>query len=119
MANPLYPVQLPDFLRDPSGELSPGYLEFQNDAGPSSRRVLSGAAPDPWDVRVVYNASQWIIFRDFYRVTLLRGTLPFDKADLVTGLLATFFFKGAIKFTKSLAAGGALYLASFGLEQQP
>lgn len=82
MAYASWPSQLNDWLlAGHQLELSPAILETAMDKGPPKRRTTTDAMPHPVVATTEMTRAQWVIFEEFYVVTLGNGTLPFTKYD--------------------------------------
>jgi hypothetical protein len=71
-----------------------GLLEYAPDVGPSISRRRTAAVMRPMSGAMICTADQIAIFRTFYEVTILGGSLPFNFPDQIrAGTLL-------VKFTK-------------------
>lgn len=96
-----------------------GILEYKPDAGPSIMRLRSSASVRPLSGQMRLSRAQVAILREFYRVTLLGGALPFSFPDsTVTGeTLLVRFAKGSQPAWQQI--GGGMFRSSLSFEVLP
>lgn len=118
MSYAIWPATLPKtFMLDGlSGEEPDVNLRQEVDIGPAIIRPRFTAASEPIAGQMLLaDYDQYETFRDFYRVTLQRGSLPFtwsDPRDLSSGV---FRFLGGFTWT----AWEGRWLISFQAERLP
>lgn len=92
-----WPTGLPQRLQvdQATQGVGDGLVEYAPDTGPSLTRLGTSAAMAPLSGSVICTGAQIAIFRDFFKTTILAGSLPFTFPDPVTGSALL------VKFTKS------------------
>jgi len=90
-----------------------GSYRTATDSGPGKTRPRPD---DPNETRTftqTVTSEQIDILKQFYRVTLAKGSLPFEAFDPRTGENVRFRFRGGLRFG---AVSGRLFTAQFTLE---
>lgn len=96
-----------------------GILEYKPDAGPSIVRLRSSASVRPLSGQMRLTRAQVAILRNFYKVTLIGGSLPFTFPDptVIDGTLLVRFPKGSPPAWQQV--GGGVFRSAISLEVLP
>jgi hypothetical protein len=96
-----------------------GLIEYKPDTGPSISRIRSSAAVRPLSGQMRLTRAQIAILRNFYKVTLMRGALPFEFPDptVIGEVLLVRFPKGSQPAWQQVAGG--IFRASLNFEVLP
>jgi len=89
-------------------------VETEMDVGPKKRRRRNTQGIDTYTASIYLTVSQYTIFKNFYRVTLNAGILPFEFNHPITGEPTQFVFSGRPNYR---SIGGGNFIVSFGLEE--
>lgn len=120
---PSWPATLPpDAFLGLTDQRQDAVARNQMDAGPPSRRARFTAATRNVEVPIVLDGEQRATFDEFFRVTLIEGSLSFTWEDPVDDSTVEFAFKSPPQW--SLTKGHAdparrTWRASLQLEIQP
>jgi len=93
-------------------------ISTQMDVGPPKQRRRSTAAVSPIVARVWLDSAGKILFDEFYLTTLAGGSLPFEWADPLTQITATFRFQ-AEKPPTLTPVHGTLFVLEMNLDKLP
>lgn len=105
MANPLWPVTLPQspLIASLSMQDQDARLIFKPDVGPPIRRARYTATSRVIGFQMILTQRQLAILDTFYNTTLGRGVLDFDWIDPSTGKVSTFSFNAPYQIANLMA----------------
>jgi hypothetical protein len=115
-----WPAELPQCLNVGFSESEgDGILEYKPDAGPSITRLRSSASVRPLSGQMRLNRAQVAVLRNFYKVTLIGGSLPFTFPDptVIGETLLVRFPKGSPPNWQQI--GGGVFRTGISFEVLP
>jgi hypothetical protein len=122
MANPVWPVSLPQHLEiDGFENAFPETVErTPMESGPAKQRRRFTAAPEPVKGAVILSNAQHATLKTFFKTTCVGGAIAFDWVHPVTQGAATFRWKAPPRIMPLGQVGGlAMVKASLDLEALP
>lgn len=119
MANPVWPVTLPQLLRDEGFSEQPPDLSIRTSmsAGPAKVRRRQTATVRPFQARLTLTKAQVETLDVFYVTTLKSGSLRFDWVQPRTQAASDLRFTAPPRY--SPASGDVLFNAELSLEILP
>ncbi len=115
-----WPSELPQcFLVGFNEGEGDGLLEYKTDMGPAITRLRSTASSRPLSGQMRLTRAQVAVLRNFYKVTLLGGSLPFEFPDptVIGATLLVRFSKDKPPSWQQVAGG--VFRSSFDFEVLP